>query len=75
MLCQQLIKEYFDMKNAEEKPKRLLTGDDIIELLQIPSGPIIGTILKEVEESQAEGSIKSREEAMKLAKELYEKTK
>lgn len=75
ILCQQLIKEYFDMKNAEEKPKRLLTGDDIIELLQIPSGPIIGTILKEVEESQAEGSIKSKEEAMKLAKELYEKTK
>lgn len=75
ILCLQLIEEYFTMKKVKTKPKRLLTGDDIIELLQIQPGRIIGTILKEIEESQAEGSIKTKEEALKLAKKIYEESR
>lgn len=75
ILCSQLIEEYFTMKKVKMKPKRLLTGDDIIESLQIPPGKIIGAILKEIEESQAEGSIKTKEEALKLAKKIYEESR
>ncbi|KPK41917.1 MAG: hypothetical protein AMJ78_04105 [Omnitrophica WOR_2 bacterium SM23_29] len=74
-LSLRLIKEYFAAKKVKIKPKRLLTGDDIIELLKIPSGHIIGTILKEIEESQAEGTIKNRDEALRLAKKIYEELK
>lgn len=75
ILCRQLMKEYFDMKDAKTKPKKLLTGDDIMELFHIPSSPIIGAILKEIEESQVEGSIKTEEEAIRFAKKFYERIK
>lgn len=74
-LCLRLIEEYFAAKKVKIKPKRLLTGDDIIELFQIPSGRLIGTILKEVEESQAEGTVKNRDEALRLARKIYEELK
>ncbi|MFQ5580886.1 MAG: CCA tRNA nucleotidyltransferase [Nitrospiria bacterium] len=45
-------------------PRPLLTGNDVMEALQIPSGPEIGKLLALVREEQLSGRISSREEAL-----------
>jgi len=45
------------------RPKRLMTGEDVIGLGFNP-GPIIGKILTAVEEAQLNGELTSREEAI-----------
>ena len=46
----------------------LLTGHDIMSELQIGPGPLIGRLLKSVAEAEARGRIRTREEALKLAR-------
>ena len=46
-------------------PKRLLTGDDLLNL-GIPKGPQIGQLLKELEDAQLEGAITTDSEARAL---------
>jgi poly(A) polymerase len=43
-------------------PKRLLTGDDLIEL-GIPPGPLLGELLHKLEDAQLEGTITTPEQA------------
>ena len=51
------------------RPKRLLSGDDLIEL-GIPEGPRIGQILRQIEDEQLEGAINTEAEARALLKRL-----
>ncbi|MDP2940052.1 MAG: HD domain-containing protein [Candidatus Omnitrophota bacterium] len=61
-----LIDYYF--KKQEEKPfVRLIDGNDLIKKLKLTPGPIFAKILREIEEAQAEGSIKTKQEALELA--------
>jgi poly(A) polymerase len=46
-------------------PKRLLTGDDLLNM-GIPKGPQIGQLLKELEDAQLEGRITTEQEARAL---------
>ena len=46
-------------------PRRLLTGDDLINM-GIPKGPQIGPILKELEDAQLEGAISTEQQARAL---------
>ncbi|MDD5613884.1 MAG: HD domain-containing protein [Candidatus Omnitrophica bacterium] len=64
-----LIKYYFQ-KQEEIKPPKLIDGNDIMEILKIGPAPEIGRILKEIEEKQALGEIKTREEAIDYVKKL-----
>jgi len=66
-VCHGMIKEYFK-KKKEKKASRLVNGDDLIRKFKLEPGPLIGKILAEVEESQAIGKIKTKEEALKIAK-------
>lgn len=64
-----LIEQYFNKK--EEKPfVRLLNGNDLIKQLKLDPSPLFAAILREVEEAQAEGSIKTKQEALKLAQKI-----
>jgi len=68
------VKKRLEQFRAEEKshqarPRRLVTGDDLIELGLTP-GPIFRTILDKVEDAQLDGKIQTREEALELAKKL-----
>ena len=56
------------------RPKltRLITGDDLIQELKLKPSPRFRVILKEVEERQLEEEIKTREEALSLAKKIAE---
>ncbi len=65
--------EFF--KNIEKDTKlfRLLNGTELMNFLQISSGPLVGKILKEIDEAQAIKSINSKMQAKKLAIQVYEK--
>ena len=61
-----LIAEYFQRKQ-EKKFVRLISGDDLIRHLKLTPSPLFKTILQEVEETQAEGKIKTKKQALDLA--------
>jgi poly(A) polymerase len=68
-ICHMLINRYFELK--EQKPKqRLLTGHDLIRVLKLKPSELFGKILTQVEEAAALGKIKTKEEALTLAKSI-----
>lgn len=64
-----LIKEYF-RRQKEKKMPRLITGDDLLNKFKLKPSPLIGKILRETEELQAIGKIKTRKGALEIAKKL-----
>lgn len=60
--------------DAKPKIERLIDGYDLIALGLKP-GPVFKIILQELLDMQLEGKIKTKEEGLKLAKEIYEKNK
>lgn len=58
-----------DTPPEQVRPARLLTGDDLISLGHAP-GPAFHTILEALEEAQLNGSVSSREAALRLVQEL-----
>lgn len=68
-ICLNVLKLYFDKK--KEKPfMRLIDGHDLIRQLRLKPSPLIGKILAEVTEQQVLGKVKTRKEALALAKEI-----
>ncbi len=64
------VRRFMDETPAEEiRPPRLLTGDDLLAIGLKP-GPAFKEILNAVEEAQLNDSIRTREEALILAKSL-----
>ncbi|MFH1691019.1 MAG: HD domain-containing protein [Candidatus Omnitrophota bacterium] len=69
-----LIKRYFEM--LKEKPfVRLINGKDLIRNLKLKPGPLFSIILDAVEEAQAEGKVKIKQEALSLAKKVFQQQK
>jgi len=68
-ICRMLIERYFELK--EQKPrKRLLTGHDLIKILKLKPSALFGKILSSVEESMALGKIKTKDEAIAVARKI-----
>ena len=55
------------------KPTPILNGKDLMEKFGLEPGPLIGQLLKAVEEAQFEGVISRREEALIFVKQILEK--
>jgi poly(A) polymerase len=64
-----LIKEHFRRKKEKKLP-RLISGDDLLEKFKLEPSPLIGKILREIEELQAIGKIKNKKEALGAARKL-----
>jgi len=62
-----LIKEYFKRKKEKKLP-RLISGDDLLKKFKLEPSPLIGKILREIEELQAIGKIKNKKEALGAAR-------
>lgn len=62
-LVSTLLRRFFDRDRAPV-PARLLDGTEVMKALQLPPGPRIGDILERLREAQAEGEVRSREEAL-----------
>lgn len=68
-----LMEEYF--RRREEKPlSPLVTGDDLMQTLNLKPGPLIGQLLERIREAQDEGKVVSKGDALRLVKK-YLKTK
>jgi poly(A) polymerase len=67
-----LIREYFH-KQKEEKHCRLVNGHDLIREFSLEPSPVIGNILRDLEELQAIGKVSTKEEALQAAAKLLRK--
>ena len=54
-------------------PPRLLSADELMRRLKLDPGPLVGQLLDEIAEAQAEGRVRSREEALWLAEERLDR--
>ncbi|MCG2711117.1 MAG: HD domain-containing protein [Candidatus Omnitrophica bacterium] len=66
-----MIAASFKNTGQDKRNPRLLNGNEIISLLNIRPSPVVGELLKEVEEAQALDMVKNKEEAIHLVRDLY----
>jgi putative nucleotidyltransferase with HDIG domain len=69
-LTRALLHEYFHRREATVNPPALITGHDVMDLLGAPPGRRVGRVLEAVREAQAAGEVRTREEALALARAL-----
>jgi poly(A) polymerase len=60
-----IVAKYIEYVKKSSLP-RLVTGYDVMEIFNIPEGPLVGKVLKLVEEAQLLGKICNKTEALKL---------
>ncbi len=68
--CRMLLEAWWEHREDQIFPHRLISGDDMIQELGLLFGPRIGEILDAVYEAQAVGEVTDRETAMALARRL-----
>ncbi|MCD6290226.1 MAG: HD domain-containing protein [Anaerolineae bacterium] len=66
-----LLTDWFDRPTESVRPVPLLDGRLLMERLGMAPGPELGRLLEAVREAQAVGEVRSREEALALARRLY----
>lgn len=69
---EELLNAYFFQAEEVVKPPRLVDGRRLMAEFSLTPGPLIGELLNAVEEAQAEGRIRSTEEALALVRTLVE---
>ena len=69
---EEILNAYFFQAEEVVKPPRLLDGNRLMAAFQLPPGPVIGELLDAIEEAQAEGRIRTSDEALALARSLVE---
>lgn len=57
------------LKHIPKEPKRLLTGEDIMQMLNLKTSPEVGQILDELREKQLAKEIKTKKQALSWLKE------
>lgn len=63
-----LTDHYFNINDPVAHPVALLTGNDLIQCLNIKPSPVIGKLLTEIAIAQIEDKIKTKEDALIFAK-------
>ena len=66
-LLKPLIKRYLDPSDRLVYPQPLVTGNDLIDRLNLKPSPIIGTLLTEIQIAQIESKIATPQQALDLA--------
>jgi len=67
---EELLNAYFFQAAEVVAPPRLVNGRQLMETFRLAPGPRIGELLAAIEEAQAEGRIRTSEEALALVREL-----
>jgi tRNA nucleotidyltransferase/poly(A) polymerase len=65
-----LMHHFFERQNETISPEPLIAGHDLMHELGMEQGPKLGKLLATVREAQAAGEVKTRKEALRLAKRL-----
>jgi len=58
------LDQFFEVNNPIAHPRSLISGKEVMQALNLPSGPQIGEILTEVQLAQAHGQVQTTEEAL-----------
>ena len=66
----QIVDTYYQHFLPIQKQGRLITGEDLIQRFNLKTGREIGRLLKEIEERQFDGEIRTREEAFVVVERL-----
>jgi tRNA nucleotidyltransferase/poly(A) polymerase len=64
----QYLEGWFNQKINWVEPIRLVRGEEIMAVFQIPPGQMVGTVLDAIQEAHAAGEITTHKEAMEYAK-------
>ena len=68
-----LVKRYQTADDLVAHPAPLVSGKDLMRILQLKSGPQIGQLLSAIENAQATGELTTADEALIWAKEWFSK--
>ncbi len=71
-LARTLLEAFFERHERIVDPPQLINGEDIMHVLHLDPGPIVGELLEVVREAQAAGEVATRDEALTLINETYE---
>lgn len=63
-----LLEGYFNQYSEVVAPSALLSGSDLIQALDLTPGPVVGKLLRLINEAHAVGEISTVEEALALAR-------
>lgn len=66
-VVKRLLEAYFDRRNEEVMPTPLVSGEDLMQALDLDQGPLIGWLLEAIRQEQAQGTIRTREQALAFA--------
>ena len=72
-LYEKLRNIYLKKEDLLPKPKKIISGNYLKQKFKIPEGPELGYILDELYQAQVEGKIRSKKEAIALAKKIAKK--
>jgi len=61
-----------EMKRLAAPSGRLVSGHDLMDSLGLGPGPLIGRLLRRIEEERIQGKVRDREDALNLARSLLE---
>ncbi|MFC1615527.1 CCA tRNA nucleotidyltransferase [Patescibacteria group bacterium] len=71
-LYEKILKMYrHEIAKLKLMPKQIISGKDVMKLLDIEPGEKVGKILKDIREQQLEGTIKNKKQAKKYIKSNY----
>jgi tRNA nucleotidyltransferase/poly(A) polymerase len=65
-----LLEAWWEKKEEVISPPTLIDGNDLMEELGLKPGPIIGQILRNIQEAQATGKVTNQRQALELASEI-----
>jgi putative nucleotidyltransferase with HDIG domain len=68
----ELLDGYDVFRNSERSRVRLLDGNQIMQILDVKPGPILGECIQALEEAQALHEVSSHKEAMQFVREWYQ---
>ncbi len=69
-----MLERYFLQPQAVH-PAKVVDGNDLMKFLKLKPGPVLGRLLDFIQEAQAGGKVKTREQALSLAKEALSDVK
>jgi poly(A) polymerase len=71
-LARALLEAFFENRRRVVDPPQLIDGDDIMRVLHLEPGPVVGELLEVVREAQAAAEVATRSEALTVARETYD---
>jgi len=73
-LATSLLEEYFQKSSLILQPPKLIDGNDLTKSLGIAPGPKVSHLLSEIHRAQLMGKVKTREEALRHARQILSQT-